>query len=182
VWNRVAQGSQKLNYFMAVQIVNVESHFIMERAIEQFNIKEVPPWPGKDFEFAVKGKDPNGDVPDADLLEMEAALALLGTSSTYTDIFGSSLTILRVPERSRRWVLPHPTSPSAWLEVHLESQDLDGWRRRVGKPQPPILRLQPCTACRAADAGRSTEQIAYRAEAQAGSWSNYSGSGCSHEQ
>ncbi|KAJ4373529.1 Mitochondrial import inner membrane translocase subunit tim8 [Didymella sp. IMI 355093] len=79
MWNRVVQGSQKLNYFMAVQIVNAESHFIMKRAIEQFNIKEVPPWPGKDFEFAVKGKDPSGNVPDDDLLEMEAALALLGS-------------------------------------------------------------------------------------------------------
>ncbi|KAF3046022.1 hypothetical protein E8E12_010385 [Didymella heteroderae] len=75
MWNRVAAGSRRLNYFMAVQIVNPESDAIMERAMQQSNLVTVPPWPGKDFEFAVKGKDPN----DANLLEMEAALALLGS-------------------------------------------------------------------------------------------------------
>lgn len=67
---------------MSVQIVNPESQYIMKRAIQQLNINEVPPWPGVDFEFAVKGKDEDGNIPESSLLEMEAALALLGTVPT----------------------------------------------------------------------------------------------------
>ncbi|KAF1928402.1 uncharacterized protein M421DRAFT_160407 [Didymella exigua CBS 183.55] len=84
MWNRVAEGSQKLNYFMAVQIVNTESQYIMSRAMQQFNTDEIPPWPGKDFEFAVKGKDQDGNMPESELLRMEAALALLGALHNHT--------------------------------------------------------------------------------------------------
>lgn len=73
VWNRVAAGNslRNLNYFMAVQIINPETQYVMRRALQQYNIAEVPAWPGTDFQFAVlKGKE----------LEMEAALALLGMS------------------------------------------------------------------------------------------------------
>lgn len=82
MWNRVAQGSRKLNYILSVSIVNPETDAIMERAMQQFNMAAVPPWPGKDFIFVPKGNDPN----DADLEEMEAALALLGTSHYYTHL------------------------------------------------------------------------------------------------
>ncbi|KAF3054125.1 hypothetical protein E8E11_011824 [Didymella keratinophila] len=75
MWNRVAQGSRKLNYFMSVSVINTESEVIMERIMQHFNMAAVPPWPGRDFEFAVKGSNPSDD----DLAEMEAALALLGS-------------------------------------------------------------------------------------------------------
>jgi hypothetical protein len=76
VWNRVARGSSRLNYIMSVAVINTESEVIMERITEHFNMAAVPPWPGRDFEFAVKGSNPSDDA----LAEMEAALTLLGTS------------------------------------------------------------------------------------------------------
>lgn len=82
VWNRVAQGSRKLNYFLSVTVINPESEAIMQRAMQHFNMAAVPPWPGKDFEFAVKGADPSG----AQLAEMEAALALLGTLYNHVNL------------------------------------------------------------------------------------------------
>ncbi|KZM28694.1 Mitochondrial import inner membrane translocase subunit tim8 [Ascochyta rabiei] len=73
MWNRVASADlRNLNYFMAVQVINPETQYIMQRALEQHNVAVVPAWPGKDFEFAV----PNGREH-----EMEAALALLGSSN-----------------------------------------------------------------------------------------------------
>ncbi|KAF2626279.1 hypothetical protein BU25DRAFT_471761 [Macroventuria anomochaeta] len=77
MWNRVASGSQKLNYFMAVSVINPETQYIMKCALQQYNIDEVPAWPGKDFEFVIKNAKPK----ESDLLEMEAALALLGSSN-----------------------------------------------------------------------------------------------------
>ena len=46
----------------------------MERALQQYNVDKIPVWPGKDFEFAIKSDEPK----ESDLLEMEAAFALLG--------------------------------------------------------------------------------------------------------
>lgn len=59
---------------MSVQIVNPETEVILKRALQQFDIDTVPAWPGKDFEFAI----PNNKPQQPRLLEMEAALALLG--------------------------------------------------------------------------------------------------------
>ncbi|KAJ4411532.1 Mitochondrial import inner membrane translocase subunit tim8 [Didymella pomorum] len=60
---------------MSVAVINTESEVIMERITEHFNMAAVPPWPGRDFEFAVKGSNPSDDA----LAEMEAALTLLGS-------------------------------------------------------------------------------------------------------
>jgi hypothetical protein len=60
---------------MAVQVINPDSRYIMRRALEQYNIPEVLPWPGTDFQFAVGPRKE---------FEMEAALALLGMSPFYT--------------------------------------------------------------------------------------------------
>lgn len=70
VWNRVASGNlRNINYFMAREVVNTESQYVMTRALEQYGIEEPPSWPGKDFEFTLEeGRED----------EMEAALALLG--------------------------------------------------------------------------------------------------------
>lgn len=153
VWNRVAAGSTKLNYFMAVQIVNPETQYIMVRALQQYNMNEVPPWPGKDFEFAIKDKDSQGNPSESHLLEMEAAFALLGMLYNYTRLPGTYLTTSRFLKRSRSRLFPHPTPPSAWLEVHLESEDLDGWIWRMGESKPPPLCFGPCHVRRAANIG-----------------------------
>lgn len=139
----MAQGSRKLNYFLSVSVINPETEAIMERAMQQFDMAAVPPWPGKDFEFAVKGNNPS----DADLAEMEAALALLGMSHNRKPFLCRHLTSVRLPQRSRCRVLPHSTPPSAWLEVHLEDQNLDGRRGRVGEPKYPALRVRPRSYC-----------------------------------
>jgi hypothetical protein len=58
-----------LNYFISLQVVNKETQYIIQRALQQHNINEAPVWPGIEFQFAVeKGKE----------LDMEAALAILG--------------------------------------------------------------------------------------------------------
>lgn len=54
--------------------------------MEQSNVAEVPRWPGKDFEFAPSGGDPT----DAHLLEMEAALALLGVPHIHVRLLARS--------------------------------------------------------------------------------------------
>ena len=60
---------------MSAQIVNPDTEVILRRALRQHNIDTVPVWPGKDFEFAI----PNESPTESQLLQMEAALALLGT-------------------------------------------------------------------------------------------------------
>ena len=82
MWNRVAQGSRNLNYFLSVNIVNPETEAIMERALQQFGMSKAPRWPGQDFDFAKGGKTPS----DGDLEEVEAALTLLGTSHNHTQL------------------------------------------------------------------------------------------------
>ncbi|KAJ4993439.1 hypothetical protein SVAN01_00987 [Stagonosporopsis vannaccii] len=78
MWNRVASESQKLDYFMSVSIVNPETNYIVDRIFEQQGVEEVPEWPGKDFEFAVKPSE-DGERKELDLLKSEAAFALLGS-------------------------------------------------------------------------------------------------------
>ncbi|KAJ4311116.1 Mitochondrial import inner membrane translocase subunit tim8 [Neodidymelliopsis sp. IMI 364377] len=71
LWNRAASSNlRNLNYFVSLQVVNTETRYIIQRALQQHNIEEAPAWPGIEFQFAVeKGKE----------LDMEAALAILGS-------------------------------------------------------------------------------------------------------
>ncbi|KAH6639023.1 hypothetical protein C7974DRAFT_410019 [Boeremia exigua] len=78
MWNRVASGSQKLEHFMAVSVVNEDSNYIIDRILEMDNTDKLPGWPGKDYEFAVKLSE-DGTHKELDLLKSEAAFALLGS-------------------------------------------------------------------------------------------------------
>ncbi|KAJ4347557.1 Mitochondrial import inner membrane translocase subunit tim8 [Ascochyta clinopodiicola] len=71
-WGIASSNLRNLNYFMAVQVINPQTQYVMKRALQQYNVAVVPAWPGKDFEFSVlEGRE----------LELEAALALLGSSN-----------------------------------------------------------------------------------------------------
>lgn len=106
---------------MSVAVVNPETQYIMYRALSQHNIAEIPEWPGKDFEFAVK-KTGKEEPSESELLEAEAAFALLGKfhCTTYTSISPANRDLYRFFQWHRSRIL-HCSAPSeARLEVHLE--------------------------------------------------------------
>lgn len=101
----MAVDSKKLSYFMSVQITNPETEVILKRALQQYNINTVPAWPGKDFEFVI----PNNKPQQPQLLEMEAALALLGMHLPLRTSQKHAADNLRLAQWSRRRLFHHPT-------------------------------------------------------------------------
>ncbi|KAJ4341960.1 Mitochondrial import inner membrane translocase subunit tim8 [Ascochyta clinopodiicola] len=52
LWNRVPSlNNQKIEMFMAVNIVSENTEEIIKRALEMANVGEVKPWPGTDFDM-----------------------------------------------------------------------------------------------------------------------------------
>lgn len=76
----MAGKPQKLNYIMAVSIINERTNYVIDRILgENEDIGKLPKWPGKDFVFAVDSPT-DSERKNLDLLKSEAALALLGMS------------------------------------------------------------------------------------------------------
>ncbi len=62
---------------MSVSVVNRDTNYIMERALQLSNIEDLPAWPGRDVEFVIKDSE-DGIGKELDLEKSEAAFALLG--------------------------------------------------------------------------------------------------------